>query len=30
MLPEPPRELQRDAVKIFERHAQLLRVSGDG
>jgi len=29
MLPEPPRELQRDALKIFERHAQLLRASGD-
>jgi acyl dehydratase len=29
MLPEPPRELQRDALKIFERHAQLLRASVD-
>ena len=30
MLPEPPHDLQRDAVKMFERHAALLKGDGNG
>jgi hypothetical protein len=29
MLPEPPQELQRDAVRMFERHGELGRASED-
>jgi len=30
LLPEAPRDLQRDALRMFERHGELLAGSADG